>query len=849
MELVPMTILARFRAFLDSLSRAGLSLRRGEDMMPKTPRAPAPDPDLDDGTWNPVEQSEIATPPANPPQPKERADDSSKAQLPEAPDTVPAAHHTHSPTPTAGEGDLADKDPADKDSADNDSAESTPTPGHERSDEWDLLPTPTIEKGRLVFGKYLLDEKLGEGGMGQVWRVENVSLQRESALKLIKQEIAQNDKGWRRFEREARLMAKITHPNAVGVHDFRRTHSLGYIEMEYVAGASLHDFLKRRKGEPMPLDWIAQFLDQLCSVLQAAHQHVDKKTGKARPIVHRDLKPSNLMLAEGKPPGQELKVLDFGIAKIAEDEGSPELTGVGEFLGTPDYMSPEQIRGGITRDGKGGIDGRSDLYSTGVLLYQLLTGKLPFPAMNKMAVLGAHLHSPPMPMKEANPGARIPPPVERLVMKCLEKDPDRRPQTARELAEQFRKAIAGFVPSHEKVRWRIPVLPITAACVVVAGLLVVAPRVANLVGSRTAAVTPEGPGKPPDPSNIVGPTRAADRAPVWVPAGFEIAEPFEPAPDSPDEALRIRRISDHVEFYRLRTGAYLPVLYRPESDDLTDMEGAWPRVIIRTLDKARFLRIPGKKYHRGDTRVGRPALDYQRNPCAPHWVELSGFYIQETEVTHEQIEKYLEVHPEAAENLKSWEAYYKSVRKKTNPEANAKRYPAACIGYLAARQYARDMAGQLPTEAQWEFAAKSCTDDFLFPWGKMPARGERPKANISSPNNSGGLAFVGSFSEDRTDQHVLDMAGNVRELCLDAYEPYSSIINAGNSTDHPLRDPCVCVEPRPDNSVKFVVKGGSFQLGLLRAMAFQRDRVAADDPTDDIGFRIVVECPPTRGTS
>jgi serine/threonine-protein kinase len=277
--------------------------------------------------------------------------------------------------------------------------------------------------------------------MGQVWRVENIPLERESALKLIKPLIAQNDKGWRRFAREALLMAKITHPNAVAVYDVRRTHSMGYIEMELVPGLSLHDYLKQRKHKPLPLEWIAKLLDQLCLILQVAHGYVNKKTGKAKPIIHRDLKPSNLMLAEGLPADQNLKVLDFGITKIAEDEVSPELTGVGDFLGTPDYMSPEQIRGGIGKEGRGDIDGRSDLYSVGVLLYQFLTGSLPFQGMNKMAVLGAHLHAAPPPMQDVNPDARVPPEVERLVMMCLEKDPDRRPQSARELAELFRAAV------------------------------------------------------------------------------------------------------------------------------------------------------------------------------------------------------------------------------------------------------------------------------------------------------------------------------------------------------------------------------------------------------------------------
>ncbi len=217
------------------------------------------------------------------------------------------------------------------------------------STDWDKLPAPVLEVDRVVFGKYRLLEKIGEGGMGEVWKVHNVELDRTSALKLIKPEIAQNDKGWTRFQREARLMAKLNHPNAVAVYDFRRTHSMGYIEMEFIRGRSLDQVLKEHPEQPLPLDWTVQILDQLCSVLQEAHGHEDEKTGKSKPIIHRDLKPSNLMLADRKQPGPgiQLKVLDFGIAKMVEDEGNPEVTGANDIIGTPAYMSPEQIRGGF----------------------------------------------------------------------------------------------------------------------------------------------------------------------------------------------------------------------------------------------------------------------------------------------------------------------------------------------------------------------------------------------------------------------------------------------------------------------------------------------------------------------
>jgi serine/threonine protein kinase len=313
------------------------------------------------------------------------------------------------------------------------------------SGELESLPPPSFETGQIVFGKYRLLEKIGEGGMGSVWRVWHTDLECERALKLIKPELAQNDKGWRRFQREARLMAKIDHLNAVAVYDFRRSQSVGYIEMEYVPGRSLTEILRQHPDQPKPLDWIVPVINQLCSVLQAAHDHRDERTGKPKPIIHRDLKPSNLMLVQpehdAEPP--KLKVLDFGIANLVEDEGGEERTATGVLIGTPAYMSPEQIKGGIDRDGeRHDIDGRSDIYSTGVLLYQLLTGVLPFRG-STTAMLAAHLNHSPPPMNRANPAVsvHISPEIERLVTQSLEKDPARRPQSASDLADRFHKAI------------------------------------------------------------------------------------------------------------------------------------------------------------------------------------------------------------------------------------------------------------------------------------------------------------------------------------------------------------------------------------------------------------------------
>jgi hypothetical protein len=201
--------------------------------------------------------------------------------------------------------------------------------------------------------------------------------------------------------------------------------------MEYLEGQTLREQLK--PGEHVPLDNVVWLLRELCEVLDHAH-----KLG----IVHRDIKPENIMIFTDPEHGRRMvKVLDFAIGEMIGDEGGSEQTGVAGFFGTPAYMSPEQIRGGIERGGeKHELDGRSDLYSTGVVLYELLTGTLPFRGTTS-ALLAAHLNSPPLPMREANPKAEVPPEVERVVLQCLEKEPKDRPQSARELVEAFRKAV------------------------------------------------------------------------------------------------------------------------------------------------------------------------------------------------------------------------------------------------------------------------------------------------------------------------------------------------------------------------------------------------------------------------
>jgi eukaryotic-like serine/threonine-protein kinase len=719
----------------------------------------------------------------------------------------------------------------------------------EGSSEWDALPPPLFEVGKVVFDKYRLLEKIGEGGMGEVWRVWHVTLETERALKLIKPELAHNEKGWRRFQREARLMAKINHPNAVSVYDFRRTRSVAYIEMEFIRGRSLSDVVKDHRDAPMPLEWTAKVLEQLCAVLQEAHGHLDETTGKPKPIIHRDLKPSNLMLVERKddtgPP--RLKVLDFGIAKIVEDDGSPELTGAGDILGTPAYMSPEQIRGGFDKDdGHQEIDGRSDLYSTGVVLYHLLTGAIPFRG-SKMALLAAHLNNTPMAMKEANPRADVPPEVERVVLQCLEKDPARRPQTARELSERFLEAagMSDVAPRRTAVAGKSRRAAVVAAAVVlVAGIGLAAAMVARDRGKSlpppVPPVTPIDPVATDKKPEVAIETDVPRRPRLWVPKGYAADDPNNIVPGHPGSPVNLRRLDDDVRFYYIGEHVYIPEGYEPESLDDRVGDQGWPAALIRKGDKARFILIEGKVYQRGDPRKANPADDYPGNPILPHWVRVPSFYIQETEVTVGEIEGYARSHQDAP-GLKGWKDWLKKFVDNEHPEPA--RYPAAVVDYGLATRYATYVGGLLPTEGEWEWAAKSKHDDWLFAWGENFADGEKEKARLNNPSNFDPTpARVKMYPEDVTKQHVYDMVGNLRELCVEAYVAYGDLKLDRYSRKKPLVDARGPVDlAAPD--VKIVVRGGSYTCPQERAMAFYRYREPPANLPPDVGFRIVIECP------
>jgi eukaryotic-like serine/threonine-protein kinase len=267
--------------------------------------------------------------------------------------------------------------------------------------------------------RYQVIEPIAEGAMGAVYRGERLKLGRAVAIKIMHDALPDELASRGRFEREAKLMARLEHPHCVSVIDFGLHDGKPYLVMELVRGTSLLDVLaKVGRLEPARA---AELVKQVLSGLAHAHE---------LGIVHRDIKPANIMLTERTGLGEQIRILDFGLARPAID--STKLT-TGIVVGTPNYMAPEQIKGGA-------IDGRTDLYAVGVMLFELITGKKPFLADDPLAVVRKHLHAAPPTLAETLPGLNVPE-LEEVVAKALSKQPVHRYASAAEMSAAIDQAI------------------------------------------------------------------------------------------------------------------------------------------------------------------------------------------------------------------------------------------------------------------------------------------------------------------------------------------------------------------------------------------------------------------------
>jgi len=277
--------------------------------------------------------------------------------------------------------------------------------------------------GRTIDGKYLVQSVLGEGGMALVYRAHHVQMERTVVIKVMQGWLLSNRNSIERFERECKLTAKLSHPNIVSVFDVDTINGREpYLVMEYIKGESLAD--KIHKEESLPYATCGNIIVQICRGLQEAH---------SMGIIHRDLKPDNILLQHKSDRPDWVKIVDFGISNLVQ--GTKKLTKTGRMVGTPEYIAPEQLKDRP-------IDIRTDLYAVGVMMFEMLTGKVPFDGESSESILMKHLMEDAPLISQVKEELAPGNPFEAIIVKLLRKEPDDRYQTATELRLDIEQALS-----------------------------------------------------------------------------------------------------------------------------------------------------------------------------------------------------------------------------------------------------------------------------------------------------------------------------------------------------------------------------------------------------------------------
>jgi Protein kinase domain len=334
--------------------------------------------------------------------------------------------------------------------------------------------------GSIIADRYHVLRKLGEGGMGQVYLAEHVKMGRRSAVKVMNPRMVHDADAISRFNREAANASRINHPNVAAVYDFGETgDGLIYLAMEFVEGLPLTRLIQQQGALP-PLR-AADIARQTAGALAVAHD---------MGIVHRDLKPDNIMVAKNRDGSDLVKVVDFGIAKAANNEAQ-QVTGTGLVVGTPEYMSPEQMAGDK-------LDGRSDVYSLALVTFNMLTGALPFPGESAQDAMIMRLTDKPKPLAEAKPDVVWTREVQAVMDRALERDADLRYQTAAEFGRDLYRAVAAM-PRSAAAEAGTQVIGAAPPPRPAASAAIPATRVAATADASSAksATTPSGKSKAP----------------------------------------------------------------------------------------------------------------------------------------------------------------------------------------------------------------------------------------------------------------------------------------------------------------------------------------------------------------
>jgi len=401
--------------------------------------------------------------------------------------------------------------------------------------------------GQVLADRYHIMKKLGEGGMGQVYLAEHVKMGRRSAIKVMNPSMVHDPEAVARFNREAANASRISHAHVCAIYDFGETpDGLIYLAMEFIEGEPLTELI-RQEGA-LPVSRAADIAIQVAAALQAAHD---------LGIVHRDLKPDNIMLARDRDGADAVKVVDFGLAKAVGGEGgNQKVTRTGLVVGTPEFMSPEQLSGDK-------LDGRSDVYSLGLVLFNMLTGTLPFPADSVQEAMVKRLTDEPAELLEVRPDLHFPPGLQQILDSALARNPVDRYQSAAKFAHDL-AAVAGLsrdggegLPgtlsgSDDKTELIEPVrtrkrsrVPIAVGVIVVLGAAGAVVTIGRTV-KQTSRVPPADTAQQIAPSPP--PVDTASRAPVVPPRRDPVKRARAPATRPGIDVARARDLLDDLLF-------------------------------------------------------------------------------------------------------------------------------------------------------------------------------------------------------------------------------------------------------------------------------------------------------------
>lgn len=622
--------------------------------------------------------------------------------------------------------------------------------------------------GRTI-GNYEVISQFGEGGMGELYLGRHTRLAREVVIKTIRTEDfnpRQIEHLRERLEREALIQSQLDHPNIVRVYDFVAVGEKTCIVMEYVPGRDLRKMILNETG-PIPVPRAIQLFKQILKAIDYAHNftYVDKSGERHSGIIHRDLKPANILVT----PADLVKVTDFGIVKMRGVKGGTQM---GFNPGTPEYMSPEQARGKE-------LDHRSDIYSLGIVLYEMLTGRVPFDAdgsgTSDYEIRRGHIELPVPHLSKFMPG--IPQALELIVFKALEKNPDYRFQTAR----QFLDTIIHFESTG-----------------------VVKESITNV--ERTTVVQPppsESPTQTPENGGQGGNDAATViSAPDGAATGNLGQQPEPKRPEVPPTAplppsAGQRQPGRPLLLIALGLvlmaafGASWWILRQAPASALPE-EAAPSAVSV----PPGMVSIPG-----GEFQMGRDDGNVYERPA--HKIQVKPFYIDHYEVTNDEYAKFVRL------TRRNPPAHWREGQYE-NGEA---RLPVVNVTWYEARAFCEWAGKRLPVEAEWEYAARG-RDNRLYPYGNewKPRFSNARETGLDKPQ------AVGSYPEGDSTFGVADLAGNVAEWTETEFLPYPGS------------------QARRDDGHR-IIRGGGFRVPAREQTATERffDRPSAS--YDFVGFR------------